>query len=106
MAAKIHQQRVDGAAAELRADGMGAVRVERQQSSRLAASAGALTFAADELALFQLLHDHASGVIGQTYIAGEVRLGCLAQAAERVQDHAFIEMANIDRVASLAIGRS
>jgi hypothetical protein len=105
MAAKIYQQRIDRAAAELHADGMGAVRVERQQGCRLAASTAALTLAADQLALLQLLDDHAGGVVRQADIAGEIRLGRLTQATKRVEDHTFIEKANIDRVAALAIGR-
>ena len=78
MAAKIHQERIDRAAAELHADGVGAVRVERQQGGRLAASAGALALAADQLPLLQFLYDHAGGVVGQADIAGEIRLGSLA----------------------------
>jgi hypothetical protein len=57
-----------------------------------------LAFFVDETGPLQLADDDAGGVIGERSVARDIRLGGLSHTAQHRQDHALIELANMNRV--------
>jgi hypothetical protein len=95
LTAKIDQDPVEGAAADLDPDGVSAVAVDRQERRRLTAGAGAPSIDADQLPLLEIADDEPDRVVGKVGVARKLSLGRLSEAPQGCQDHALVELTQI-----------
>ena len=93
MAGEVHQQPVGTAAADLDADGKGAVGVETNGHRRLAHTAAHRGFAAQQLVFVEPGGDEADGLGRETRDPRHLGLGQAAVGAQRLQHHALVELA-------------
>ena len=101
-AGEVDQKRVDGAAAQLDADRVGAGGVEAEHGGGLPALPHAPSRAGDQPLLLERLDDLADRVLGEAQLPGEVGPGRLAESAQHGQQAALVELPHGGGVAALA----
>jgi hypothetical protein len=95
LATQVDEDPIDRSPADFDPDGMGSIAIDREKRRGLAATARAPAVDTDQLSLLKVTGNQANRVLGQARMAREVGLGCLTQPAQRRQDHALMELAQI-----------